>query len=374
MCTPNRKARRRTWSRGTTGASTQETRKARKSILCPTETAYLSGTRVRTRRWTGVGTTLRQKSAGFDFGFDDALADDGFDDGFDEDDIISAANAEALASDDDGFYGQEFGFYANARPNSNEVQPVNGGFFGLDGDDGLARQKSLKEPNLTPITERSEFSTRNSFIGLGQLGPASAGGYSQFSPASKLPLSPWENEAMTFDQLRKLRATTFGGSNASLHSEKGQSPTISARSSGLPAGYFLGGGYGTDSANSSNPNSAHPHSAVQYQDSPIAMSAASNGNGNGQLPFSMSIDHDATPKRQSGLPNAPHSPMTARKVSDPPYRGHSRTSSGADSVTYVREQDPDGHGPPRWVLEKRRTSEHGLSELVAREVVQDGWI
>ena len=337
----------------------------------------------------------------FDFGFDDSATGD-YDDFGNDDDIVAAANAEALASDEDGFYGQEFGFYAKARPNSGELLAINGGFFGLDGDDGLSRNKSLKEPNLTPITERSEFSTRNSFIGMGSFGIPSAGPYSaaSYSAASLGPISPAlarlpfapENEITSFDQLRKLRAHAFGGSNASLHSDgKGghaglsDSPTLSTRSSAAAQGYFgpLGGapmtfGYSTDSSGSSNPGSAHPNWQAShpphFQDSPH--SAASSG----QLPFSMSTENnDATPKRPSRDPV--DAPLTARKVGGSNSltrahntHGHSRNSSGTESVTYVQEQDPAGNGPPRWVLERRRTSEQGQLEVIAREIVQGGWI
>ena len=193
------------------------------------------------------------------------------------------------------------------------------------------------------------------------------------SPAAhRMPPSPWvENEVTSIEQLRKLRAHAFSGSNGSLHSD------------GRGSGYFSGSGgvpmtfqNSTDSysSGSSNPGSAHPQSSSlqqqQLQESPH--SAASSG----QLPFSAAADAEATPRR-----SMPHSnnhpgevPVTARKVTHKPNRTHSRNSSGADSVTYVQEQDPDGRGPPRWVLERRRTSEHGLSELIGREVVQGGWI
>lgn len=359
----------------------------------------------------------------FDFGFDtlgsfdDAFTttDDAFDDFMNEDDdIVAAANAEALASDDEGFYGQEFGFYAKARPNSGDLQAINGGFFGPDGDDGLTRNKSLKEPNLTPITERSEFSTRNSFVGHfgpGSAGPMSAG--SAMSPAlARLPFSPLaEGDVPTsFDELRKLRAHAFGGSNGSIHSDStrasqssllqmgnGESPTMSGRSSGtgLP-NYFghattAGGapmtfGYSDSSNSSTGPHPPQPQfSAVGagQQDSPRSTTSSAH------LPFSSPIENvnnnDATPKRPSTSSDTA-TPLTARKAAShattssvpPPsqhkFHSHSRTSSGADSVTYVKEMDPDGHGPPRWVLERRRTSEQGLSELVGREVVQGGWI
>ena len=334
----------------------------------------------------------------FDFGFEDDLDDLANDD----DDIVAAANAEALASDDEGFYGQEFGFYAKARPNSGELESLIGGYFGEDGDDGLTRNKSIKEPNLTPITERSEFSTRNSFIGLNTFGPSSAGpmsagSLSSLSPAlARLPFSPLaDGEVTSFDQLRKLRAHAFGGSNASLQSGNrnsnesltmaSDSPTWSTRSSAAAQGYFgpLGGapmtlGYSTDSSGSSNPSSAHPQQPQQqqqqfglqpaFQDSPH--SAASSG----QLPFSAAVEHDVTPKRP--VRDSGEAPLTARKVPAPGMGkalGHSRQSS-KDSVTYVQEQDPAGNGQPRWVLERRRLSEQGQLELVAREIVQGGWI
>ncbi|KAK3686376.1 hypothetical protein LTR37_019886 [Vermiconidia calcicola] len=347
------------------------------------------------------GTVNSPPKLSFDFGFDagppndsiDAANDDYYDELLTDDDIVAAANAEVLASDDEGFYGHEFGFYAKARPNSGGTEAVNGGYFGMDGDDGLTRNKSLKEPNLTPITERSEFSTRNSFIsGTGGLGPPSAGPLSAgMSPAlSRLPFGPLgDGEITSFDQLRKLRAHAFGGSQGSLHSDarlsqgslhnpSSDSPTYSTRSSAAAQGYFepLGGapmtfGYSTDSSGSSNPSSGNLQQqrySHGFQESP--QSAASSGH----LPFSMA-DKEATPRRAPPQ-NVAESPPTARKMNSTANKvqGHSRKSSGADSVTYVKEQDPAGNGPPRWVLERRRTSEQGSLELIAREIVQSGWI
>ena len=353
----------------------------------------------------GHSTNYSPPKPDFDFGFDSIPNDDAFvgdlDDLENEDDIVAAANAEALASDDEGFYGQEFGFYAKARPNSGDLQALIGGYFGEDGDDGLTRNKSIKEPNLTPITERSEFSTRNSFIGLGGFGPSSAGpmsagSFSSISPAvARLPFSSLpDGEVTSFDQLRKLRAHAFSGSNGSLHSNgrnsnsslpldmTSDSPTWSTRSSAAAQGYFgpLGGapmtlGYSTDSSASSNPSSAHPQQQLGvshvFQDSPH--SAASSGH----LPFSISTENEATPKRP--IRESTEAPLTARKITGPSNMGmgkgpaHSRKSS-KDSVTYVQEQDPAGNGQPIWVLERRRTSEQGQLELVAREKVKGGWI
>ncbi|KAK5174067.1 uncharacterized protein LTR77_001147 [Saxophila tyrrhenica] len=321
--------------------------------------------------------------------------DDSYDDfDYEDDDIISAANASALASDDAGFYGQEFGFFARSRPTSRgkasksksgggrnvpaEPQAINGGFFGAEGDDGLARQKSLREPNLTPITERSEFSTRNSFV----FGPASAGGWGSHSAARFPPLSPGlvgvegEGVVTSFEELRRLRGAAFagggGGSQGSLRSEgRGSQGSLQGYFSGV-GGVPMAVGWSQSSEGSQGQLGQSPHSA----------------SSSGHLPFSVAEEGregvDATPKRASaatsgvGSGQEVQSPTTVRKASHSNTLGraygHSRNSSGADSVTYVQERDPDGSGPPRWVLERRRTSEMGEVEVVGREVVQGGWI
>jgi len=58
---------------------------------------------------------------------------------------------------------------------------------------------------------------------------------------------------------------------------------------------------------------------------------------------------------QEEMPSSPGAGADRRKGH------HSRTSSGADSVSYQR--DVDG----RWVLERRRTDEEGGNELIDRE-------
>ena len=93
-------------------------------------------------------------------------------------------------------------------------------------------------------------------------------------------------------------------------------------------------------------------------------------------------DNFSTPKKSSsGLHEMPGTPVTAKKaaakdaVSAPErqsYQTHSRSGSGADNITYVREED--SMGGKRWVLERRRTSEAGLLELIGREVVEGGRI
>ncbi|KAI5297143.1 hypothetical protein KEM55_005086, partial [Ascosphaera atra] len=112
----------------------------------------------------------------------------GYEDAADEDDsdlydnYIAAANSEALENDEDGLYGLEFGFYPTLPPGA-ETQDRNqvyGGYFGEHGinlesyvqsKNGTLIQRShsgratdFQEPSLTPITERSEWSNRNSII------------------------------------------------------------------------------------------------------------------------------------------------------------------------------------------------------------------
>ncbi|KAK5130712.1 hypothetical protein LTR08_001742 [Meristemomyces frigidus] len=339
----------------------------------------------------------------FDFGFGAAgLMDDGPGDDDDDDldaEMVAAANGEVLASDDEGFYGQEFGFYAHARPNSGEVQAINGGFFGQDGDDGVARNKSLKEPNLTPITERSEFSARNSLINLGHggaFGAPSAGGLGAVavSPAlARMPVSPLVDhvDVASFEQLRRLKASAFRGSGGSVGSAgveyggaKGaghgawQSPPQAqgyfAAVGGAAAGF---GAQGTDGSGSSNGSGRRPE---QLDGSPrqhfrdraesSAMGVQPNASQGGQF------SEQATPRKGGVQAGLNLEPVTARKVAGPGNgngaQAHAR--KGSDSVTYVKELDPVGGGQMRWVLERRRTGELGQLELVGREPVQGGWI
>ena len=155
-----------------------------------------------------------------DFDYDDLLEDDA---------IIAAANAEALANDQDGFYGQEFGFYS--APAASSAQYANGGYFGPRGAvDGVCRSQSgrviSREPNLTPITERSEYSNRNSFMSVhfqGERGIGSSIG----SPGLAQLMNERDYETtgdMSLSALLKLRRGAWGGSQASLHSSQGGSP------------------------------------------------------------------------------------------------------------------------------------------------------
>lgn len=163
---------------------------------------------------------------GVDEPFEDLNHDDD-DNALYDDPIIAAANAEALENDDEGFYGEEFGFYAQANGGCS-AQLTNGGYFGPRGVEGIARNYStrskFREPSLTPITERSEWSTRNSVISMTAHGAAhsnpslSSPGLAQLVDMGNI------DDEMSLSALMRLRRGAFGGSNGSLRSSSGSPP------------------------------------------------------------------------------------------------------------------------------------------------------
>jgi hypothetical protein len=166
------------------------------------------------------------------FGMSSGFVDDydysDYETNLEDDPMIAAANAEALAFDDEGFYGQEFGFYASAVGDSPNAW---GGFFGPSGlGRTVSGRNAVREPNLTPITERSEYSTRNSFISLNHFRdgqqPLSSPGLAQLARMS--PYGWPEEENMSLDTLMKLRKGAFGGSAASLPGSTANSPRNSS--------------------------------------------------------------------------------------------------------------------------------------------------
>lgn len=281
----------------------------------------------------------------------------------DDDAIIAAANAEALENDDEGFYGREFGFFAHAN-GSGEAQYSNGGFFGPAGSDGLKRSHSGKanfqEPSLTPITERSEWSQRNSMISL-----AMQGVYSPTMPNPGLvqlaDAMQYEDDNMSLSALLRLRRGAFGGSNGSLRSAGSHKsgslqtylpPTGGAMfTSALNGTNLAGSSYSLvsngDFGSDADYTSTNPILTLQTQG--LAMAAPS-------MEADKSSGSDSSPKRR----NAVKGP------------GHSRNSSAAESVSYVKETDEDGAG--RWVVEKRRTAEGGQVEILGRQIVEGGRI
>lgn len=160
---------------------------------------------------------------GMDMSFQDDYDYSDYDSALENDPMIAAANAEALAYDDEGFYGSEFGFYAAAG----DAQSEWGGVFASGLNRAVSGRNAVREPNLTPITERSEYSTRNSFISLNHFRdgsmPITSPGLAQLARMSPYEW-PVEEDDMSLDALLKLRKGAFGGSASSLPSSTANSP------------------------------------------------------------------------------------------------------------------------------------------------------
>lgn len=283
--------------------------------------------------------------------------DDGFDfdeDEDDEDDLIAEANAEVLENDDDGFYGQEFGFYARAKgKNASELEY--GGYFAPRGANGVKRSHSAKanfqEPSLTPITERSEWSARNSVASLHIPGmPSSAQSIPSPGIAQILDFeSSSFDENMSFEALMKLRRGAFGGSSTSINSLGG--PPSSSPLAHVSAHSFAGGDINhrmTSSIHSLTGSAGIPESEEEDYDIRKEQQFTRN---------TPTKDAEALELRTPESTTT-FSPISARSEK---RMGHSRNSSGAESVSYVR--DIDG----RWLLERRRTSDDGEGEVIERE-------
>ncbi|ODH47611.1 hypothetical protein GX48_06289 [Paracoccidioides brasiliensis] len=235
----------------------------------------------------------------------DSLAFDDFDynddDYLDEDAaIIAAANAEALENDDEGFYGQEFGFYPQAVGDCDE-EMVLGGYFGTRGVDGVTRSHSgrvnFQEPSLTPITERSEWSTRNSIVSLTAHPGVMAGAAA--SLASPQPLTPLAHLDMgsiddEMNALLKLRRGAWGGSNGSL------------RSSAASQAHTTGGSPVMSSACLAAASASSRGSLVNFHDV-LSEQRRSSGNGNGNgtsLPAGSPVGVESSSSSSSNSSNS----------------------------------------------------------------------
>lgn len=319
----------------------------------------------------GLPQTLEHNLEEDDFDYDDALADD---------DIIAEANAEALASDSDGFYGQEFGFYS--APVTGEALFANGGYFGLRGD-GFIRTKSgrvVREPSLTPITERSEYSNRNSLMSL----PQSAHGYVASPNLTQLAgmMGDYDDENMSISALLKMRRGAWGGSQASVRSSNGDgSPLDAVAEENNP------GDQSTFSPNSAFSHNLRRNSALSIGLTSEAPSSApaSPTLTLSNMATSMSMGPPAPPSQMvNSLRDRPLSPRFAGAVGmvssnhgeretafGKQGRSHRHTGS-ADSISYLEEDDPIAG--KRWVLERRRTAESGEIEVLGRQIISGGRI
>ncbi|MCJ1341437.1 hypothetical protein MMC09_006733 [Bachmanniomyces sp. S44760] len=285
------------------------------------------------------------------------------DDTQDDDEIVAAANAEALENDDEGFYGQEFGFFAHAV-GPGETQYANGGYFGARGLDGLQRSHSgranFQEPNLTPITERSEWSNRNSMISLAKHASFPASVHSMTGPtlSNLVDSATLDDEDMSLSALLKLRRGAWGGSEASLHSSSG------SHNSGSPSTFMPVMATGTLPYNngmtaSINANSTHSlvssNGDIACESPTVTLQTQSSNLQSSQSQGERSSGSEPSPVRWNA-----------------PAKGHSRNNSGAESVSYVQDMSEEGGG--RWLLEKRRTIEGGQVEILGREIVEGGRI
>ncbi|KAL2173128.1 uncharacterized protein P884DRAFT_265392 [Thermothelomyces heterothallicus CBS 202.75] len=234
----------------------------------------------------GLGPDGVGGASGYIDDYNDGVANDFDDFDFDDEAIIAEANASALANDSEGFYGQEFGFYSAPIPQPHHgshhqasgskdglvtteslFQYANGGYFG-PASAALNRSTSgraVREPNLTPITERSEYSNRNSVMSF-TLPPAigSSGGSDRNSLTSpglaQLAMLPADDAdaSMSLSALMKLRSRAWGGSQASLVSSSREGSPRSERAppastmSALDNNNTAAGGAGAGSAGSAS--------------------------------------------------------------------------------------------------------------------------
>jgi hypothetical protein len=297
-----------------------------------------------------------------------------FDDSMEDDPMIAEANAEVLENDEDGFYGQEFGFYARVHGKGHS-EMVNGGYFGPRGVECVHRSHSAKanfqEPSLTPITERSEWSHRNSIASINTLGlPPLTQAVPSPGIAQLLDQDPssYEDE-MSLSALMKLRRGAWGGSQTSLNStsgsQVGSSPlahpplrdSFGSQAACLENGSFTGNDY--------FPRRSYDSPAMLpevFEEESISRSHSKTGT-------------QPAPRKQpsdSGLQSTVpdfflhrQGPSQTAQGLEKAGKSHSRASSGAESVSYTK--DPEGSG--RWLLERRRTGDDGELELVEREYV-----
>ena len=305
-----------------------------------------------------------------DFDYDDALSDDP---------IIAAANAEALENDDEGFYGQEFGFYPRA---SGTGEYANGGYFGPQGIEGIGRSHSgrvnFQEPSLTPITERSEWSNRNSAISLALHGYSQSAQQAMSSPglAQLADMMSLEEDDLSFSALMKLRRDAWGGSTASLpssHSNGSQLnlPSIISPGSGTAAtNLTLSPNIRSSSHSINSSNSLNSTDSDTSPSSPtITVPAYAAPQKAAASPLSESPPNKVSTLQNTSESNVPSNRPRSAQLAEL-AKGHKRRSSGAETVSYTHEEDGGG----RWVIEKRRVSEGGKVEVLGREVVEGGRI
>ncbi|KAI1269374.1 hypothetical protein F5Y18DRAFT_369618 [Xylariaceae sp. FL1019] len=336
----------------------------------------------------------------------------------DDDAIIAEANASALANDSDGWYGQEFGFYSaplqqtghgpNSLTEDNVYQYSHGGFFGPG---GVNRSKSdrvvCREPNLTPITERSEYSNRNSFMSLGWPQAPNGGNTLQSPGLAQLAIMADDHD-MSLSGLLRLRNKAWGGSQASASSSRDGSP-FERNDTSSPWGQEVnttGGGaprrknsaFSTYSQEDSMGPESEPGSPTltsmtmpnlqPNHNAPVPLSSSPNIYSNAspapsslfspsQLPQTfppVSEDEEPASPESTKITIEPFGKNMRPTVGVPSQQrsgmGH-RPRGSADSISYIKQEES---GETRWILERRRTAESGEIEILERETVDGGRI
>ncbi|KAI1115421.1 hypothetical protein F5Y14DRAFT_129005 [Nemania sp. NC0429] len=350
-------------------------------------------------------TTPGSSHSQSDAAYEDPLADYENDDEFsaglddyelDDDAIIAEANASALANDFDGWYGQEFGFYSapisqpthapSSLDGKNIYQYSHGGYFGPSGVDRTASGRVVsREPNLTPITERSEYSNRNSLMSNGW--PQAPNGGAIQSPGLAQLAMMAEDRDMSLSTLLKLRNRAWGGSQVSLTSSRDGS-LYDRNGATSPLNQELGGpgrknsSFSIYSHDSTGPGSdagsptltmAIPN--VTTNSIPSLGVSPSSVKSPAVAPVSSPLVGSTTFPPLSEV-EEPSSPENARRMSQGapsrqrPGMGH-RHKGSADSISYVKEEDS---GETRWILERWRTGETGETEVFERQVIGGGRI
>ncbi|KAI1635666.1 hypothetical protein F4809DRAFT_613018 [Biscogniauxia mediterranea] len=357
--------------------------------------------------------------------FDNAIDDydyDGFSAGLDDyelddDAIIAEANASALANDSDGWYGQEFGFYSapvpqyvhhgpNPLSEKNLYQYSHGGYFGPSGVNRSTSGRVVsREPNLTPITERSEYSNRNSLMSLGMPpGPSSA---PVQSPGLAQLAMMADDDNMSLSALLRLRSKAWGGSQASLPSSRDGSPNDRNGATspwGQDIGGIMGPSHGRKNSafsiysqeSTTGPGSASgsptltmsmpniPNNAIPPLNVPGSSNSASTASPISAPVFSplqsssacppVFEDDETSPVEFTNTSAKPRGGSMSPTVGIPsqkkPGMGH-RHRGSADSFSYSKEEES---GETRWILERRRTAESGEIEILGREIVESGRI
>lgn len=333
-------------------------------------------------------------------GYDEYGYEDMADFELDDDAIIAEANASALANDSDGWYGQEFGFFSapagshHGQQSVTEYEYANGGFFGPKG--GLDRSTSgrmvSREPNLTPITERSEYSNRNSMMSLNMPG-FSSGTPLQSPGLAQLALLGDRGDEMSLSALLRLRSKAWGSqvslvsSGGSPRSERGDGPSSPwAPTFSSPTAYHArkNSVLSTVSQDSEDEISmsgsptlttgfpipdAYPPPVPSLGDKGVSNSTSTSKSLQPEYVVSPVTSTGEPPLSACGISPVERHSSSESVGSNVPSRfsgmGH-RHKTSAESISYTKEEES---GEARWVLERRRTGESG-QQILEREFIE----